>query len=436
MKTIIPIIPTILNVIGKQPNISSNKYVWSVFTVKTTVKEGDLVYNTFTGSLILLEQDDDCLDFLINNWFLVSVAINEVLMVNRVRDSLRSQVSINGISTYTIFPTTDCNARCYYCFEKGRKKQYMSNETALSAARFILNHSNHNDVTIRWFGGEPLCNTRAVDIICDTLIQNNIVFSSKMASNCLSFNKDLVKHAVTTWNLRMVQVAIDGTEITYNKVKSYNYNNNAFQLVLSNIHELLNNGINVVIRLNFDNNIIDDQIRLVDDVLSNQFSNCDNLFVYSHPLTEAMINNSTKGREELFNKQKQLENKISEHGFSQPRRIPRDLKLFRCIADDRQSVTILPSGCIGLCEHYTEERTIGDVLCDVLNYSRAKGIREYCENTEECHKCFYYPQCIRLKCCPEAAKCFSEYRQFRMDKLKTVMISEYESAEKRHISFV
>ena len=436
MKTIIPIIPTILNVIGKQPNISSNKYVWSVYTVKTTVEEGDLVYNTFTGSLILLEQDDDCLDFLINNWFLVSADINEVLMVNRVRDSLRSQVSINGISTYTIFPTTDCNVKCYYCFEKGRKKQYMSNETAFSTARFISNHCNHNDVTIRWFGGEPLCNTRAVDIICDTLIKNNIVFSSKMASNCLSFNKELIKHAVTTWNLRMVQVAIDGTEATYNKVKNYNYDNNAFQLVLSNIHELLNNGVNVVIRLNFDNSIIDDQIRLVDDVLSNQFSNCDNLFVYSHPLTEAMINNSSKGREELFDKQKQLDDVIKKHGLSKLRKIPRNPKLFRCIVDDKQSITILPSGFIGLCEHYTEDRLIGNVFDDAIDYSKATNIREYHDVMDACQKCFYYPQCIRLKCCPEAAKCFSEYRQFRMDKLKTDMISEYKSTQKQHISFV
>ena len=426
MKTIIPIIPIISNIIGKQAHNKSG-FSWSIFTIKVPVEEGELIYNSFTGSMVLLEPNDGCLDYLINNWFLVSNCIDEIEMVNNVRRLLKSREKTNGISTYTIFPTTDCNAKCYYCFERGRPIQNMSDKTAHHTAEFIANHCNDEKVTIRWFGGEPLCSTKSIDIICSSLSHNRIAFSSKMASNCLAFNKNLIKHAVANWNLRMVQVAIDGMETTYNKIKKFGHekNNNAFQILLSNIQELLNHNVDVVIRLNIDNNIVDEQIRLVKDILSKQLDKRSNLFVYSHPLTEAINNNTEKGISELFCKQLQLEGLIAERGLSQPYKIPRNPKLFRCIADDKQSVTILPSGYIGLCEHYTEDRFIGNVIVDILDHSKAKEIREYCDVLEECRKCFYYPQCIRLKCCPETAKCFSEYRQFRMEKLRISMISEY-----------
>jgi len=62
----------------------------------------------------------------------------------------------NDITSYTILPTTGCNARCYYCFEHGSKVMTMTRETAGEVVRFITEHCGpKKTVAIMWFGGEP-----------------------------------------------------------------------------------------------------------------------------------------------------------------------------------------------------------------------------------------------------------------------------------------
>lgn len=39
------------------------------------------------------------------------------------------------ITNYVIFTTTDCNARCFYCYELGRSRIPMSVETAHQGSR-------------------------------------------------------------------------------------------------------------------------------------------------------------------------------------------------------------------------------------------------------------------------------------------------------------
>ena len=50
------------------------------------------------------------------------------------------QKSAKNITGYTIFPTTDCNARCFYCFELDRSRIPMSVETARKVVRYIKDH--------------------------------------------------------------------------------------------------------------------------------------------------------------------------------------------------------------------------------------------------------------------------------------------------------
>ena len=46
----------------------------------------------------------------------------------------------HGITAVTIAPTMECNARCYYCFEKGARRGTMSEMTADKVASFLIEH--------------------------------------------------------------------------------------------------------------------------------------------------------------------------------------------------------------------------------------------------------------------------------------------------------
>ena len=103
------------------------------------------------------------------------------------------QKKSNEITGYTIFPTTDCNARCFYCFELGRSRIKMSIETAQKVVQYIKAHCGGKKVNISWFGGEPLFHQEAIDTICDGLRAEGVEFASTMVSNGYLFKLPLTE---------------------------------------------------------------------------------------------------------------------------------------------------------------------------------------------------------------------------------------------------
>jgi len=67
------------------------------------------------------------------------------------------------ITTLVLNVAQDCNMRCSYCFAVagtyGKPAKKMAQQTALNAADFLFKHSGKNkEVTLTFFGGEPLLN--------------------------------------------------------------------------------------------------------------------------------------------------------------------------------------------------------------------------------------------------------------------------------------
>jgi sulfatase maturation enzyme AslB (radical SAM superfamily) len=86
-------------------------------------------------------------------YYYVPLAFDEVTWVNKLRRTKNSESKDMLINGFTIFTTMDCNARCFYCYEKGQPKISMTDEIAKDTADFILKTSSNTPVDIRWFGG-------------------------------------------------------------------------------------------------------------------------------------------------------------------------------------------------------------------------------------------------------------------------------------------
>ena len=95
------------------------------------------------------------------------------------------------------------------------------------------------------------------------------------------------------------------------------------------------------------------------------------------------------------------------------------------MADSGGSLTILPNGELGLCEHYSEDNFVGSLDGKEPERSVIQSYREYWEQTEECKTCFYYPDCIRLKKCAEQKECFEELRAEYKEYLLKSMQKNY-----------
>lgn len=189
----------------------------------------------------------------------------------------------------TILTTTDCNARCYYCYEHGIDKKKMTLATAQSTVDYIKKHYNNRPVYISWFGGEPLYNSEIINYICSRLKEEGIVYSSSITSNAYLMIEN-IDNACTLWNLKSIQITLDAIGEKYNKVKNFIYtqDSNPFEKIINSIDLLLNKGIRISIRINFDPAKIDETIEVI-HFLHKKFGNHPKLQVYCAPIVSDHI---------------------------------------------------------------------------------------------------------------------------------------------------
>lgn len=443
MKEITTVTEPLDSLLNKQEVEDGQMYRPMSFVVEQPVDEGLLLYHTMTKAMLLLSQEEArlyksrpaSLPQLIEKWFLVPTAHDDRLLSRQVRDVVKlTREKKKGITGYTILTTTDCNARCFYCYEKGRPRRPMSKDTALRTAQYIIDHCEKQKVSINWFGGEPLFNKSVITTICNKLSEAGIDYSSSMVSNGYLFDDKTIKEAVGTWRMKSVQITLDGTEAVYNRSKAYIYKGvNAYQRVIANIHCLLDAGIRVSIRLNIDVHNADNLMELTDE-LHQEFGSNDKLTVYLHMLFE-MSDGSVAIKHEherkmMFEKMKEIEAKLVDYGLYEIKPLSEDIKISHCMADNGHSVVIEPSGNIGKCEHYSEDHYIGHIDSDDCDEAMVERFRECHEEIEACATCFDYPNCIRLKLCEDNAYCYPEARDDRLNKIRQSMLKTYQNYTK------
>ena len=75
----------------------------------------------------LAEEKQKVLEQLVKNHFLVPVTTRDRELADQVRQTLRIMEPRKApITKYTVLTTTDCNARCFYCYEIGTLRYAMT----------------------------------------------------------------------------------------------------------------------------------------------------------------------------------------------------------------------------------------------------------------------------------------------------------------------
>lgn len=394
-------------------------------------ERGLILCNYLTSEAVLLEETDfsgsgrelsadnltrDTLSYLFRHRFLVQEDHEDFKDVDQLRELARAvrRLKFHGYQRYTVLPTTDCNARCYYCYEKGCGKITMDRQTAMDTAGYILKtcaYDHRGEFVISWFGGEPLCNIPAIDIISEELEKAGKNFRAHMITNGLLFDRDVIEKAVKNWRLTKVQITLDGTEEVYNKTKAYTgFKGNAFERVLANIECLLEAGIKVQIRLNVSRSNIDDMHELV-SLLNARFTAL-RPTVYTKLLFQYENGAGTESYAELDGRRLELDRAIEAARLDYRGRRTNSLKIFGCMADSPDGVVILPDGKLHSCEHFGENHTWGSIYGGETKKSLCHPAADgggmvtplaYWEDylfTEQCRTCRAYPFCVISVRCP------------------------------------
>ena len=429
---------TLVGLLKDQQFRDGESYRLMHFVVRQPVEEGLLLYNVLTRAVVLLtpeeartmEEDVAAVPELVAKWFAVPSSFDDRSLAREVRavgKMLEKQPK--GISGYTILTTTDCNARCFYCCEKGRRKIPMTDRTARKAAEFILRNNPGEKVHLRWFGGEPLYNKGVISLICGLLRDAKVDFQSSMVSNGYLFDDETIDEAVGLWNLKKVQITLDGTEEVYNRSKAFIYaEGSPYRRVLENLHRLLKAGIRVNVRLNIDRHNADDLFKLADILIAKHGGN--KLFtVYSHSLfetgpSESAVSHTDARRRNLFETRMRLQDKLKRGMIAVDHKLPDKLKLHRCMADSDTNILILPDGHLGKCDFSDE--WVGDLESTERDEKKLTEFKRLREEIDACADCPFYPDCFRLTLCEEAAHCHPEEREEKLQETRQSLLSFYQ----------
>lgn len=394
-------------------------------------EEGELLYNNLTGEILLLEMGET-LDMhrnkLKKSRFLVPDDHDEYMIAIQLRQLAGIMAPRrDAITQYVLFPTMDCNARCFYCYELGRKRTVMTEKVAKDTAKYILKKSKDNRIKLQWFGGEPLYNRKVIDIISNYLDGNEVDFHSIMGSNGFLFDKDTIKIASAEWKLEAVQIPLDGCEEVYNRTKTYIYKDvNAYERVMHNIGLLLDEGIKVSVRMNMNMDNVDELWRLSDE-LKERFGGKDGFSAYTVLLRD-FSNEARRYDDEIesLHQYESLQKKLIDDGIGKREYTRRKISINQCMADSENSITILPDGRIGKCEHESEQKLIGSIYEKDFDQSAINAWKERII-IPECRKCLFAPSCIRLKQCDWNTRgCTEGDRAEMMINLKMKVLNTYE----------
>lgn len=439
MQIVCPTITIADKFLGRTEKQDGEKYRLLNYIVQQPVADGLLLYNVLTRSLLHLEKKEvehlTELDELVARRFLVPISHDDKKLCHQLKSVARmfATTSDNHMNRFTILPTSDCNARCYYCYQKKGLRLSMTEEVAHKVADFIIKKGTPNkQIKLNWFGGEPLFNRKAIDIICETLSQKGVDFESSIVSNGYLFDKQMIATVLQKWHLKSVQVTLDGTKKIYNRTKAYIYKGvDAYEHVLDNIENLLKSGIQVDIRINVTLRNIDDAEELVEN-LGKRFEGNRLLRVYTHALYDyregktTMYEKTEEEQMQLLKRRVMLYDRLEEMGFIRPATISDKLTLHKCMADSEHDVLITPEGKLGRCEQQIDEHLYGSIDSDECDKEVYDSYLERLPESKHCDTCPYYPDCIRLTMCANNMECTAANRKEHVIDMKRSMLYQYE----------
>lgn len=304
----------------------------------------------------------------------------------------------------------------------------MTEKTVHDVVDYIAKESKSEPIEIGWFGGEPLVGFKQISMICEGLRQKGIKYNSSMVSNAYLFDQKLISVAKNDWNLKRIQITLDGTEKVYNETKAYiNPKDNPYFRVIKNITDLLDNGIVVNIRLNVTNSNYEDLSVLIDELAERYKGN--KLFsCYAHAVYDGVgfepLQYDDSIRNDIDVQTISLDRKLREKGLlGDLAKLP-SLRIYHCMSDNESSILIYPDGSIGKCENRPSTECIGDIYNGITD----EAMNEKYKATKlfpECYECCLFPDCITLEICPETGQCSTVKQEWKKNRYESLLRKTY-----------
>jgi uncharacterized protein len=177
----------------------------------------------------------------------------------------------------TILTTMACNMKCIYCFEQGVHSDLtMKKEIATKICDWLINRVEDvrpKDLTITFFGGEPLMAPKLVKYISETLYRKSrekgVVLNIEIITNGLLLTPGIVDDLIP-FGLRWIKVTLDGDEPTHNRMRPRKNGEGTYEDIINNLLKIKGK-IPIIIGGNYDDTTKMSIPALLDDLKKRGF---------------------------------------------------------------------------------------------------------------------------------------------------------------------
>ncbi|MBQ7943895.1 MAG: radical SAM protein [Lachnospiraceae bacterium] len=167
----------------------------------------------------------------------------------------------SNMAAFTIAPTLECNFRCPYCYEVGKRYNTMTEEVIENTIKFINEQSKDMaKISIAWYGGEPLLRIDLIEKITQG-IENVEKYSANIVTNGYYLTEENAKK-LKELHVKYAQVTIDGPPDIHNTRRCLPTGADTFFVIMENIRKAAEH-IFIAIRINVDKT----NMQRVDEIL-------------------------------------------------------------------------------------------------------------------------------------------------------------------------
>lgn len=183
------------------------------------------------------------------------------------RQFLENQISFSTETVNLVLaPTLACNFNCSYCFETNRISGKMNDEKIDQLITFIKKHKLAKNISITWFGGEPLLALNVIEKILSKIHQkvNLKLVNHSIVTNGYYFTGKTIE-VFKENHLDNIQISIDGKKERHDAIKKQkNTLQGTYDVIISNIDNIVKElpNTNISIRVNLDKESSNDFIDL------------------------------------------------------------------------------------------------------------------------------------------------------------------------------
>ena len=404
-------------------NVKPSKYNFSFpYPKRAGDQEQTVLYNTRTGSMALIEADkyeqykqfaengtpvtdEELLGNLKLGGYVVDGDYDELAAI---KYNLYSSRFSTSSLILTIAPTSDCNFRCIYCYEKDSiKPLVMSEETQDDWIEFVKKYMPFiQTFHVSWYGGEPLLAISIVERLSAAFLalceENRVEYNASIVTNGYLLTPQIAERLCAA-KVVSLQITLDGAAEDHDKRRFLKGGLPTFDRIMDNLcaaKEKL--PPEVYVRINADRHNVD----RVDNVV--RIIREKGLAGRVYPYL-AMVEN----RNDTYNDNSCLHTNefsqcefdfIQRNGLDFVGRMPRQIGNY-CGADRRGSFVVNADGHLYRCwnEMGIDEECIG-TLKEGLKDSTTIHANLLYDATEdpECRDCRLLPICMGG--CPNARK--------------------------------